>query len=209
MRYSIAFNISEADARKLSSNEVSARVASRLREGGFNVQAVNANSANIWAVLPPYRANLTVNVGLGGDNFSNGQLRGVDLAVTRGVSDAGRFGWDALRIANSLPVSDGEGRPYILNPVSSVFRQSENGSGVPTSTASASVGTGTVVSSNTPGVRPGSEISSGSAQAAGAALDAARQGASSIFDQYKIPIYVASGTIGLVALAVIVSKVKD
>ena len=201
MRYTIALNISTDDAHKLNVGQVDLRVRQYAQQAGLSVQGSNSLISDVSAILPPYRSTVTVNVGINGEPDDNG-VRALDLAVIRAISDTGNLRWSSTRIANSLPRgSSGEGRPFVLYPVSSVRREAVRGTGVPASTASTGVGDSSVRDSSNVNAPVGSTVPSSAQQALNNA-------ASSFMDQYGTLVYVGAGAVGLVSIAAILWKVK-
>jgi hypothetical protein len=201
MRYTVALNVAKSDADKVNAGQISLRVSQYASQAGFSVQGVNALVADVSEILPPYRSTVTVNVGVNGD-LDDARLRALDVAVVRAISDTGNLRWSSTRIAGSLPHgTSGEGRPFILYPVSSIRREASRGTGVPHSTASTGVGDSEVRDSNNPNAPAGTNVPSAAQQD----LDKAKR---SIMDEYGTLIYVGAGTLALASVAAIVWKVK-
>ena len=201
MRYTAALNISQSDGHKLNVGQIDLRVRQYASQLGLSIQGNNSLISDVSSILPPYRSTVTVNVGVNGD-LDDSRLRALDVAVIRAISDTGNLRWGATAIANSLPHgASGEGRPFILNPVSSIRREASSGTGVPHSTASTGVGDSEIRDSSNPNAIVGGVVPSSAQQAADEA-------AKSFMDQYGTLIYAGAGAIGLVSVAAIVWKVS-
>ena len=202
MRYTIALNISTSDAHQLNVGQIDLRVRQYAQQAGISIQGNNSLISDVSSILPPYRSTVVVNVGVNGDNLADQVIRSLDACVIRAVSDTGRFRWGISTIANAIPHgASGEGRPYILNPVSSVMREAVNGTGVPHSTASVGVGDTSVRDSSNPNAPLGTVVPSAAQQE----LDRAGR---SFTDQYGTFIYVGAGVVALASVAAIVWRVK-
>ena len=201
MRYTIALNISTSDAHKLNVGQIDLKVRQQAQRAGISIQGNNSSISDVSSILPPYRSMVVVNVGVNG-NLDDTMLRALDGCVVLAIRDTGGFLWSIGAITSAIPHgASGEGRPFILNPVSSIRREAVSGTGVPHSTASVGVGDSVTRDSSNPNSPLGTIVPSAAQQE----LDRAGR---SFTDQYGTFIYVGAGVVALASVAAIVWKVK-
>jgi len=203
MRVVIAINMSRANADRTNGQAIANSVTNALRRDGVSIQdtPVFQNNALNQSILES-RSVIKVGVVIRGDTIDRNVTRLITAACCNAIlHSAGLLNFSPQAIAALPP--DGSGDGYVgrwSGPVGLVTREISAGNEAPTLQTSNTVFSSTVTQTTVPGIRPGTTVPSGLATVA--------SDTASTLGDYKVPIFIGLGVVGLAAVGYAIRSVR-
>jgi hypothetical protein len=202
VRYVIGLNVSKDCLDRLNVEAVNAAVRSALQSLGMSIEGPNTTKSLIDSFVRP-RGNVVVGFNVTSLNAINEQqTRSIDAAVVSAINNVGGFRWGIQAIVSGLSSQGASSyRPSWFGDVTDVVRDVVPGTGVPGTTTTHPTSQTVVQATTDSNIAVGQTSQSSIREAAG---DAAK----TIADNKGL-LYGGLVVAGVVAIAMIVVKVKD
>lgn len=203
MRLRFSVNMSRALADRITGTSVCNSVSTALQRAAIAVNDPPRFQNNALSSVPFLgdRSSVVVALAITGETITPQVMRAITAAVVNAVfHSAGQLPLAQGAIDALAPMGSDSTTVSLFGPIGEVKRTVEAGTGYGALGSTNPLYGGTVVSSTDPNARVGEAVPSGLAQAASRASDS--------LGEYRVPLYIAAGVIGLASVAYVASVVK-